>query len=109
MYLYPKLVKNPRYLPNKKNGGIVPQMRDERLGLVPVKCGMCMECAAAKAAEWKARLLEEVKTQKVKGNFVTFNFSNEGYAELVEEAKKKIPGIKGYDLDNQVATIAKLS
>ena len=106
MCLYPKLVKNPRYKPNKKNGGNVPEMQDKRIGYVPVKCGLCMECAAAKAAEWKGRLLEEVKHQKIKGNFVTLNFSNESYGELAAEAKKLIPGIKGYDLDNQIATIA---
>lgn len=84
----------------------MPHMQDKRVGLVPIKCGMCMECAAAKAAEWRARLLEEVKHQKQKGNFVTLNFSNESYKELVDKAKEQIPGIKGYDLDNQVATIA---
>lgn len=106
MCLFPTLVQNPKYKPNKKNGGVVPDMKDKRVGLVPVKCGLCMECAAARSAEWKARLLEEVKHQKLKGNFVTFNFSNEAYKDLVEEAKQKIPGINGYDLDNQVATIA---
>jgi len=106
MCLYPKLVQNPKYKPNKRNGGNVPHMQDKRVGLVPIKCGMCMECAAAKAAEWRARLLEEVKHQKQKGNFVTLNFSNESYKELVDKAKEQIPGIKGYDLDNQVATIA---
>jgi len=106
MCLYPKLVQNPKYKPNKQNGGNVPHMSDKRVGLVPIKCGLCMECAAARSAEWKARLLEEVKHQKEKGNFVTFTFSNESYKELVKLAQKQIPGIKGYDLDNQVATLA---
>lgn len=106
MCLYPNLVQNPKYKPNKKNGGDVPHMQDKRVGLVPIKCGLCMECAAARSAEWKSRLLEEVKHQKQKGNFVTFTFNNESYKNLVEQAKKEIPGIKGYDLDNQVATIA---
>ena len=84
----------------------MPHMQDKRVGLVPVRCGMCMECMTAKSSEWKSRLLEEIKHQKQRGNFVTFNFSNEGYTELKEDALKKIPGIKGYDLDNQIATIA---
>ena len=81
-------------------------MQDKRVGMVPIKCGLCMECAAARSAEWKSRLLEEVKHQKQKGNFVTFTFSNESYTELREEAIKKNPELKGYDLDNQIATIA---
>ena len=31
MCLYPKLIKNRRYVPNKKNGGVPPQCPDERL------------------------------------------------------------------------------
>ena len=106
MCLYPRLVQNPKYKPNKQNGGNVPHMKDKRVGFVPLKCGLCMECAAARSAEWKSRLLEEVKHQKEKGNFVTFTFSNESYKELIELAKKQNEGIKGYDLDNQVATLA---
>ncbi|AXH78023.1 MAG: replication initiator protein [Microviridae sp.] len=106
MCIYPTVVKNPKYKPNKKNGGNVPDLQDKRIGYVPVACGMCMQCMEQKAREWRVRLLEEVKHQKLKGNFVTFTFSDEGYKELVERAKKEIPGIKGYDLDNQVATIA---
>ena len=106
MCLYPRLIKNPKYKPNKKNGGNVPYMQDKRVGLVPVGCGECMECMKQKANMWKSRLLEEVKHQKLKGNFVTLTFSNESYTQLKEEAKEKIPGIEGYDLDNQIATIA---
>lgn len=99
-------MKNPRYKPNKKNGGNIPEMRDARLGFVPVRCGVCMECMAAKSAEWKARLLEEIKYNKQKGNFVTLTFSNESYKEIVEAVLNKNPSIEGYDLDNQVATVA---
>lgn len=106
MCLYPKLVKNPRYKPNKKNGGNVPEMRDKRIGFVPVGCGECMECMKQKANTWKMRLLEEIKYNKTKGNFVTFTFSNEAYTKLKEEVKAEMPGIRGYDLDNQIATKA---
>lgn len=106
MCLYPRLIQNPKYKPNKKNGGDVPHMKDKRVGLVPLKCGLCMECAAARSAEWKSRLLEEVKHQKEKGSFVTFTFSNEAYTELKEECLSKNEKLKGYDLDNQIATLA---
>lgn len=104
MCLYPKLVQNPKYKPNKKNGGNVPHMQDKRVGLVPIKCGLCMECAKARAGEWKGRLLEEVKYNKMKGNFVTLTFSNEAYTELVGTVLKDNKELKGYDLDNAVAT-----
>lgn len=106
MCLYPKLVQNPKYKPNKKNGGSVPHMQDKRVGLVPVKCGLCMECAAARAGEWKGRLLEEVRLNETKGNFVTLTFSNEGWTELVECVLKENGKLKGYELDNAVATEA---
>ena len=83
MCLYPKLVQNPKYIPNKKNGGIVPHMQDKRVGLVPIRCGICIECMAAKSTEWKSRLLEEVKSQKEHGNFGTLTFSNESYEAMV--------------------------
>lgn len=105
MCLYPRLIKNPKYKPNKKNGGEVPYMQDKRVGLVPVGCGMCMECMKQKANAWKTRLLEDIKENR-NGNFVTLTFSNESYTHLVKKAQDKIEGIRGYDLDNQVATIA---
>jgi len=36
MCLYPKLIKNPKYKPNKKNGGIVPELKDIRVLAVPI-------------------------------------------------------------------------
>ena len=39
MCLYPKLIKNRRYVPNKKNGGVPPQCPDERLLYVTAACG----------------------------------------------------------------------
>lgn len=65
-----------------------------------------MECAAARSAEWKSRLLEEVKHQKEKGNFVTLTFSNEGYQEILETVLKENKALKGYDLDNAIAAKA---
>ena len=34
MCLYPKLIKNPKYKANKKNGGNIPAVFDERVKLV---------------------------------------------------------------------------
>ena len=30
MCLYPKLIKNKKYMSNKKNGGVIPAVSDER-------------------------------------------------------------------------------
>ena len=43
MCLYPKLIKNKKYIANKKNGGVIPAVFDNRVLLVPVKCNKCME------------------------------------------------------------------
>ena len=40
MCLYPKLIRNKKYLPTKKkNGGVPPQCPDERLYYVTAACG----------------------------------------------------------------------
>ena len=43
MCLYPRLIKNPKYKPNKKNGGRVPPILDSRVLAVPIGCGKCLE------------------------------------------------------------------
>ena len=53
MCYYSQLIKNPKYTPNKKNGGVVPYMADKRVGLVPIGCGECKECRKAKQREWQ--------------------------------------------------------
>ena len=44
MCLYPRLIKNPKYKANKKNGGIIPAISDKRVLAVPIGCGKCIEC-----------------------------------------------------------------
>ena len=88
MCLYPRLVKNPKYRKNKKNGGIIPDMPDQRVGLVPIGCGMCMECMKKRKNEWKIRLMEDIKEHR-NGVFVTFTFSNEAYKKLATEVRGK--------------------
>ena len=101
MCLYPKLVKNPKYRMNKKNGGQVPPVTDKRVLYVPIGCGKCMECMKKKAREWKVRLLEEIRHQETNAHFVTLTFSNESIIEL-----SKNIDIKGYERDNEIARIA---
>lgn len=99
MCLFPKLVKNPKYRVNKKNGGQVPPMKDPRVAYVPIGCGYCFECKKQKANEWRIRLMEEIKTQK-HAKFITLTFSSEAFEYISSQVKEK----SGYALDNAVAT-----
>ncbi len=101
MCLYPKIIKNRKYVANKKNKGIVPQVKDKRVLYVPVACGKCMECRKQKSRQWQVRLTEEVRNDKT-GKFVTLTFSD----EALEELGKEIKGLDGYDKDNEIATKA---
>ena len=105
MCLYTKLIRNPKYKENKKNNGNIPELKDERVLLVPIKCGNCIECHKQKAREWKIRLSEEIKRNK-NGIFITLTFSNKSIKDLVSEIKLKNKKIKGYDLDNSIATLS---
>jgi len=91
---------NPKYRPNKKNGYQPPHMEDIRVGLVPIGCGLCMECMKKRANEWRVRLNEEIKNSK-NGLFVTLTLSNESYASLAKECKGD-----AYVLENEIATLA---
>ncbi len=102
MCLYPREMKNKRYEPTKKNGGIVPKCPDNRLKTVPVPCGNCMECRKKKKNEWQVRLLEEIKENK-NGKFVTLTFSNQQLKKHEELVPK---GIKGYARENAAVSIA---
>jgi hypothetical protein len=103
MCLYPRIIQNGKYKPNKKNGGVVPAIHDIRVMAVPVGCGQCIECRKQKQREWQVRLLEDVRTNK-NGKFVTLTFSNENITKLYND--KKLTGLKSYDLDNGAATLA---
>lgn len=106
MCLYPRLIKNRKYTVNKKNGGNVPEMKDPRTAYVPVGCQKCIECKKQKGRQWSIRLQEEIRTNK-NGKFVTLTFSNEAIRELYLDIYKNISAnITGYDLDNEIATIA---
>jgi len=117
MCLYSKLIKNRKYTLNKKNGGNIPPVSDDRTLYVPVGCGNCIECRKKKAREWQVRLLEDIKDNK-NGKFITLTFSNESIKELLKYEKtctdivtgKKykitLNSLSGYELDNQIAKVA---
>ena len=108
MCLYPTLRKNRKYVANKKNKGVIPPLPlwngkpDMRVLYVPTGCEKCIECMKQKARGWQVRLLEEIRHDK-KGHFITLTFSDEGYKELYDIAKENFDG---YELDNEIATIA---
>lgn len=97
MCLYPKIIKNKKYLPNKKNGGKPEKPKDKRVLAVPVKCGKCIECRKAISREWQIRLQQEIKSNR-EAIFVTLTFNEESLCELKTEFKET--------KENQIATIA---
>lgn len=105
MCLYPKLIKNRKYMKNKKNGGNIPPVFDSRVLYVPVGCGKCIECRKQKARQWQARLHEDIRHNK-NAKFVTLTFSDESLKDLARIVNRDIIKLDGYDLDNEIATIA---
>lgn len=116
MCLYPRMIKNPKYRVNKKNGGIIPPILDERAIHVPIGCSKCMECRKQKARDWQIRLQEDIK-HNTNGKFITLTFSNESIKKINadiptveikgkyvegEYVEKEIP-IEGYRRDNAIA------
>lgn len=88
MCLYPRLLKNKKYLPNKKNKGKIPTCYDERVRYVSVGCGKCIECMKKRAREWQVRLHEEI-TKNEPCHFVTLTFNEESIIELTNEIYNK--------------------
>ena len=89
MCLYPIQIRNPKYLPNKKNKGRIPTIADERTRYVPIDCGVCIECRAKKARNWQVRMTEEIKYDNT-GEFVTLTFSEESLKELKEKLNTEV-------------------
>lgn len=101
MCLYPRLIKNRKYVSNNKNGGKIPAVPDERMKYVPIGCGNCMECRKQEQLKWQVRLNEEIK-ERDNGIFVTLTFSNESIKKLINE-NEYLQKLEGYELDNQIA------
>ena len=102
MCLYPKLISNKKYQPNKKNGGVVPPLADKRALNVAAGCGNCMECRKKKALEWQIRLCEENRSQKMKGYFVTWTFSNESLIKLENILRNEGCIYEGWKMENEI-------
>lgn len=103
MCLYPRLIKNPKYKANKKNGGVIPAISDKRITYIPIACKRCIECLKKNANDWRIRLLEDIKVHR-NAKFITLTFSTESLEKLREELREK--NYTGYDYDNAVATLA---
>ena len=85
MCLYPKLIRNKRYLPNKKNGGVPPVCPDERLLYVTAACGKCRK---QKQRQWVVRMSEENR-QTPNAYFLTLTIDDKSYKELKKAAEDK--------------------
>ena len=122
MCLYPRLMYNPKYKANKKNGGSIPPVKDQRTIYVPIGCRVCIECRKQNARQWQVRLHEDIKKHK-NGKFITLTFSDKGFKKIWEDdleyekklekqknkpkkPRKPLSECKGYDLDNAIATRA---
>lgn len=103
MCLYPKLILNPKYLPNKRNKRNPPKVDDERKKYVAIGCQRCQECLRQKSNSWKIRLYEEIKSDKT-GIFITLTFSDQSILTLTKDLKEH--NYEGYQLDNAIATLA---
>lgn len=109
MCLYPKLIRNPKYKPNKKNGGNPPFCWDSRLLYIPAACGECYECLKKKQREYQIRLQEEIRTTHAE--FITLTIDEENLKKLSNELKKTNKKLwetaKDINaLENETATIA---
>ena len=82
MCLYPKLIKNKKYTKNKKNGGIIPTVSDNRVLYVTAACGKCFECRKQKARAWQVRMSEELR-ENPNAIFVTLTISDESFEHLM--------------------------
>lgn len=88
MCLFPRLIQNPKYKPNKKNNKNPPVIKDWRVKFVPIGCGNCLQCRKQKSNAWKIRLTEELKVNKY-GYFITFTFRDEELNRISTEIKSK--------------------
>lgn len=92
-----QLIKNRKYTVTKKNGGIVPPLNDKRQANVWIPCGQCYICRRKKAREWRMRITEDIKVNKL-CKIVTLTFNTESLKKLAERCK----GYTGYNLDNEI-------
>ena len=105
MCLYPKLINNKKYTSNKKNGGLIPAVSDNRTLFVPVGCGNCIECRKQYARAWQVRLSEEIELYKPKHkHMVTLTFDEYSLNMLTNKVLKS--GLYHKTEENEIAKIA---
>lgn len=83
--LCPLTIKNPKYLPNEKNGGHPPTPIDPRLRYIQVPCGTCLECRRRRASDWRFRAHQEYRYNKDRFYFITMTFDDDNLQDLLEE------------------------
>lgn len=109
MCLYPKKMINRKYTCTKKNEYVMPDFTvghsvplppeigrdtegypiyDERILEVEIPCGHCIECRKQKAAEWRARICEEINVHKY-NYFVTLTFNPEELLKLADNMSEE--------------------
>ena len=88
MCLYPKLIKNKKYLPTKKNNYNPPKMADPSTTYITAACGKCLECRKQKQREWLERMSEEIRTEP-NAYFITLTISDENYEILKNTCKSE--------------------
>lgn len=111
MCLYPRLIANPKYKPNKKNGGNIPPVLDDRVRTVAVGCENCIECRKQKARGWLIRLSEDIKVN-TNGHFITLTLNTESLKELYNDVQTwklekgrrvhRTEKLEGYEVDNAI-------
>lgn len=89
MCLYTKILPNPKYQPNRKNGGFVPEAPNQHVLAVPAACGKCSECRKQKANEWRVRLNEELRKNPT-NKFTTLTFSDEALEKFEETEANEV-------------------
>lgn len=81
--LHPIKIRNPRYKPNKLNGGMPELAPDPRLLSIMVPCGTCIACKRRRASDWRFRLHQEYRNSDHKRfHFITLTFSDEALDRL---------------------------
>lgn len=77
-----RIIRNKKYVPNKKNNYEGRVCKDERMRYIKVGCGVCPECMKAKGRSWQLRLSREIKENEG-ASFVTLTFDNENLERMM--------------------------
>lgn len=101
MCLQPFVIRNKRFIPNKKNNYNPPVAKDDRIKWIEIPCGVCYECLKRKKSDWQVRLINELKFNADKCYFITLTFSDDAINNLAK--KYKIDIVKGFS-ENIIAT-----